>query len=182
MCSSVDLRYLVLVGVNLLKSQVGAKPSDWYPFNTSHLYYPNASVLVLLLLLFPLTSMKLSLTPSNINPSIRFQFGKFSPHIAILLMGSLIFPQEFFWYAYPAILVSALCFPKLLPILKRFLAWLDVWNLNVLSLTQANDDQVDIESPPHVAEVVMELYGNDEEELELVDCELEPNEDEVELF
>ena len=95
MFSSVDLRYLVLVGINILKSQVGAKPWDWYPFNTSHLYYQNASVIVFLLL-FPFTSMQLSLSPPSNDPHIRFQFGKFSPHIAISLIGSLVFPQAIF--------------------------------------------------------------------------------------
>ncbi|GMN66416.1 hypothetical protein TIFTF001_035481 [Ficus carica] len=51
--------------------------------------------------------------PNNTN-LIRFQFGNFSLHLTISLIASLVLPRTLFLYAYPTILIFALCFSSLL--------------------------------------------------------------------
>ena len=106
---SFDLRYAILILINSLKSQsvhLAIMPFWDYchSFNTSnnpHYYNPTTWItnmalflLFLVLILFPFTSLELSLTcpPSLL---VRFHFFNFSTRLSVLLAASLLLPSLF---------------------------------------------------------------------------------------
>lgn len=170
--SHFDLRYAIPILINtMIKPQSRAMPWDWDPFKISNpQYWTNKPfLLVFLLLFFPFTSIQLSLpppsSPNDINTNsalIRFQLGNFSLHLAVSLLGSLIFPQALFWYAYPTILIFAFCYPKLLFFLRRFVGWLNsklsafpALNLHISSTL--TNSQAEVESHVPIPPVVIDF-------------------------
>ncbi|GMN21080.1 hypothetical protein TIFTF001_045432 [Ficus carica] len=155
-----DLRILIPIFINLLKSHSRALPRDWDAFgvlSSNEIPWINISFHVCLLLLFSFTSITLALPHPNYSPNtavlLRFRFGNFSPHIAVSLVCSFVFPQALFWFMYPAILV-------LIPFLRWLnvkLSALPVWNLHINStLTrreQTNNVHVELSHQVPIPEV-----------------------------
>ncbi|GMN30876.1 hypothetical protein TIFTF001_003010 [Ficus carica] len=107
--SGFDLRFVIPVVINLLKSQTKAHPWDWDAFSLLHnpneVSWIKISFHISLLVLFSCTSITFTRRPSPNTALICFQFGNFSPHIAVSFVCSLVFPQALFWFLYPAILI-----------------------------------------------------------------------------
>ena len=107
--SGFDLRFVIPVVINLLKSQTKAHTGDWDAFSLLHnpneVSWIKISFHISLLVLFSCTSITFTRRPSPNTALICFQFGNFSPHIAVSFVCSLVFPQALFWFVYPAILI-----------------------------------------------------------------------------
>ncbi|KAK9927753.1 hypothetical protein M0R45_024921 [Rubus argutus] len=130
----VDIRHFILLTINMFKNVVGM-PWDWDPFNTiSKLTWINASLLLILFLVFSFISIKvhvpftLSAEPSSASTSstittraeVLLRFGELTAPLAVALMAAaLVLPQALFWYAYPIILIIS----SFLGELKRFANW-----------------------------------------------------------
>ena len=168
MSGGFDLRFVIPIFINLLKSFSEALPWDWDAFrmfDPKQTSWTKFSFHVLLLLFFSSTSITFILLfrPWPNSALIRFRFGDFSPHIAVSHVCSLVFPQALFWYMYPAILV-----------VNHFLGWfkyvklsaLPVWNLHISSTLlhheETNIQIIETEGP--VAQVNIAISPQDTDE------------------
>lgn len=126
----IDIRYAVLLAINMFKYGVGM-PWDWDPFHTiSNLTWMKAFLLAIFFLVFFFISIKVHVpltathstpsTTSSTTDAVLLSFVELSAPLAVALMASaLVFPQALFWYAYPIIVLSSSCFGEL----KRFANW-----------------------------------------------------------
>ena len=97
---SFDLRSIVLIGINILKSFIGS-PSNWDAFDIiGHLTWPNFISLAILILLFTFTSIKIPLFDGDNMMFLHIQFGEFLATFAVSFVASLILPQAHYWVAY----------------------------------------------------------------------------------
>ncbi|KAL7166970.1 hypothetical protein ACSBR2_037600 [Camellia fascicularis] len=121
--SSFDIRYAILLVINMVKSQA-SMPWDWNPFGLdSHLNWSKFSLLVVLCTLFSFTSIRVPLAcPLNLW-HIHVKFGEFSNTLVVLFVSSLVFPQLLFWYAYPIIISISLCSSWVFNMFKSFVQW-----------------------------------------------------------
>ncbi|GMN66411.1 hypothetical protein TIFTF001_035484 [Ficus carica] len=162
-----DLRLVIPIFMNLLKSFSEALPWDWDAFgmfDPKQTSWTKVSFHVLQLLFFSSTSITFILLfrPWPNSALIRFRFGDFSPHIAFSHVCSLVFPQALFWCMSPAILV-----------VNHFLGWfkyvklsaLPVWNLHISSTLTRHEEtdahNIIVESEVPVAQVSISVSPGD---------------------
>lgn len=114
----IDLRYTVLLAINILKSQV-ATPGEWDPYQTIRQpTWMKDSFLALLFLVLPFTSIKLPISTQSATRHILLWFGEFNTQLTVAFIGSILFPQALFWYFYPIIISVFIWYPWLFNFLK----------------------------------------------------------------
>ena len=157
--SSLDLRFVIPVLLNMLKSFLFS-PSDWDPFNLffHHPTWPKTSLFVFMFLFFPFTSIKISISNTSAHLII-FERQSFSMHLTILLLGSIVLPQQLFWlYAYFA--VHFTCYPTLLLLLERLVGWLHA------KLSSTTTHPANVDTPTTMPQIVAEVFFNEQIDLE----------------
>ncbi|GMP95637.1 hypothetical protein CsSME_00044601 [Camellia sinensis var. sinensis] len=119
----VDVRYLVPLGINMLKSHA-SWPWDWDPFNMLTIpNWPKLGLFFFLFFLFPFAAVEVVVTcPSNAR-HIRFRLRNFSVTLVVTVASSLLLPQVVFWYAYPIIVLLCLWYAWLANVFVSFLCW-----------------------------------------------------------
>ncbi|KAL1532316.1 hypothetical protein AAHA92_32342 [Salvia divinorum] len=116
-----DLRFLLLVAMNILKSQ----PWEWDPFEvTDHLTWTKFFLLVSLFFFFTFIAIEIiPLTSPNIMGFVRVQINNSSPTFSTCFLACLLLPQFVFWYVYPVILVSFWWHACVSSAFTSFVAW-----------------------------------------------------------
>ncbi|XAR70565.1 hypothetical protein NMG60_11027460 [Bertholletia excelsa] len=136
MVSCLDLRYAVLIVINIVKSHVGA-PWDWDPYNIIlGLTWSKFWLLSISILFFSFTSIALPLNcPLNLS-YVSLRFKRFSTSLAILLVASLVFSQVHFWFVYFIFLIfsQSYFFDWLSYVLRGFIQWVQVSSSNIPDL------------------------------------------------
>ncbi|KAK9934181.1 hypothetical protein M0R45_021333 [Rubus argutus] len=167
----IDIRYAVLLAINMFKYGVGM-PWDWDPFHTiSNLTWTNACLLLILFLVFSFISIKVhvplttthltSSTTCSTTNTVLVAFEEVSVPLAVALMASaLVFPQALFWYAYPFIVLISSCFGEL----KRFANWFHnvltaIPVLNVIMTATIVGWQA-LGTQPHADQIIQANEGN----------------------
>lgn len=100
-----DIRYLILILVNILKSIfIASSPSDhWDPFHIFCYPYPSFMTFIVRLFFLFLFSFIFSITSITIHHhpmTIRISSGYFSNSLNILSLASLLLPQVLYWYTF----------------------------------------------------------------------------------
>ncbi|KAL0330960.1 UNVERIFIED_CONTAM: hypothetical protein Sangu_1641500 [Sesamum angustifolium] len=161
--SHFDLRFGILVMINILKSQT-AKPWEWDPFDVgSDITWIKFWLLAISLFIFSFVSFGIPLTtvPPNNARYIQVQMKSFSASLLACFLASLFFPQLLFWYVYPTILSFFLCYSCICNVSRSFVYWAQA----ILSL--APDFSIWITTTNRVDEAaIRELHGEDGVELE----------------
>lgn len=149
-----DLRYVILVIINIVKSH--ADPWAWDPFEVT-----TAFSWIKFWLLTPLSFIFgfifIGILIPNPNNNMRFvtiQINNFSPSLLTCFLASFFTPQSLFWYLYPLILLSFFCCACISAAFTAFVFWIEatlsgVPDLNI-SITNTNgaggaDDHQDLE-------------------------------------
>ncbi|KAL0312293.1 UNVERIFIED_CONTAM: hypothetical protein Sradi_5628600 [Sesamum radiatum] len=139
--SHFDLRFAILIVINILKSQT-AKPWEWDPFDVgSDLTWIKFWLLTILLFIFSFVSIGIPLVvPPNDTRYIQVQTKRFSPSLLACFLASLFFPQLLFWYVYPIILLFFLSYTCICNVSRSFIYWAQavlslVPDLNILITT-----------------------------------------------
>ena len=164
--SNIDLRYIILLAINNLKSQA-ASPWDWDPYQNTWPTYLAESLPSRPSL--PSTSLNLNQTPPQYSiwyetyTVILLQFGAFNPQLTFALICSVLFPQALFWYVYP-IIISVFVWS---PLILNFLKWLQgvltsipVSNIIIRASSSQNlvPPQPEVEAQPEESVEIMELW------------------------
>ena len=103
--SYFDLRFLLLIEINILKSFLG-NSFNWNAFDTlDHLTWPKIIFLTILVLVFAFTSIKIPLFSEDNTMFLHIKFGEFSATFAVSFVASLILPQVHYWVAYPILIL-----------------------------------------------------------------------------
>ena len=96
-----DLRFCIIVLINMAKSQIGG--ISWDLFTWTNLF-----CFLLILAAFSFVSIEVPLTLFTCSfhtLHLRLRFGNRPLSVAVSFMASLIFPQPLFWYVYPVLLL-----------------------------------------------------------------------------
>ena len=142
--SSFDIRYVVILVVNIIKSQT-SMPWDWDPFDlNAHLTWTKFWILSTLFLIFSFTSIRIPLTCPLHIWHIKVRLGEYSATLVVLFVTSLLLPQLLFWYAYPIIMLLSLYFSWVSNLFGSFVRWvrdnLSVPDLNIfITATDTNN-------------------------------------------
>nr|GMD79747.1 Bs4C-R protein [Ipomoea batatas] len=118
----IDLRYLVLLLINLSKSMFTS--SSELDIDLWHPSPPKLVLLILLALTFAVASVNVPLNcPINRAMHIRIDVGSFSTSLGFLFLGSLGLPQTMFWYVYIVVVLGSCCYSWLFDVFCSFLEW-----------------------------------------------------------
>ncbi|XAR70567.1 hypothetical protein NMG60_11027464 [Bertholletia excelsa] len=168
--SSFDIRYFVLIVINMAKSQA-SMPWDWDPFVIiGDLTWMKFWLLFILSVIFSFFSVKVPLA-CPVNAGYMYvRVGEFSCTLFVLLVASLLLPQVLFWYFFPIVLLVSLCSLWFSNMVKSFVDWAQASlstlpDLNVFVSTITETDGTNLEQE-HMGPGIA---GNDpEEEVQLV--------------
>ncbi|GFZ00853.1 hypothetical protein Acr_14g0004880 [Actinidia rufa] len=123
MSSTFDIRYVVILVINIIKSQT-SMPWDWDPFDLNgHFTWTKFWILSTLFLIFSFTSIRIPLTCPLHIWHVQVHLGEFSITLVVLFVTSLLFPQSLFWYVYPIITLHSLCFAWVSNLFGSFVHW-----------------------------------------------------------
>ncbi|KAL0330077.1 UNVERIFIED_CONTAM: hypothetical protein Sradi_4994400 [Sesamum radiatum] len=157
--SHFDLRFAILMMINILKSQT-AKPWEWDPFDVaSELTWIKLSLLAIFLLIFSFISIGVPLTtvPPNNMRYIQVQMKSFSASLLAGFLASLFFPQLLFWYVCPMIPLFFLCYAAISNVSRSFIYWAQA------TLSLAPDFNIWIATTNRVEAAIRELHDEDGE-------------------
>ena len=146
-----DLRFLLLVAMNVLKSHM-AMPWEWDPFKvTNDLTWTKFFLLTSLFFFFTFIAIEIiSLTSPNIMGFVKVKINNFSPTFSTCFLACLLLPQFVFWYVYPMILLSFYWYACVSSAFMSFLAWAGALmsempdlSISIVAVNNIDDDDDD---------------------------------------
>ncbi|XAR54876.1 hypothetical protein NMG60_11030200 [Bertholletia excelsa] len=142
----VDVRYVVPLGINIVKSHVG-RPWEWDAFDiVGEPTWAKLWLYSFLLFLFPFVSVEILLTssPHNAIRHIHLRVGDFSIILMLANFASLFLPQTLFWYAYLIMVLLSSCYIWILDLFVTILHWVQANHCRVpildIIVTAAHDN------------------------------------------
>lgn len=148
--SSLDLRYLLLLITNIIKSHI-VTPCEWDAFDVAtNFTWIKFWLLTLLFFIFAFVSIGIPLhTSTDTNMGyIRVQIKKFSASLTLSYLASIFIPQLLFWYLYPLILLLFSCSASISNLywtsmfrLQAILATLPDFNLLLIATDNIHEEE-----------------------------------------
>ncbi|KAK4435632.1 hypothetical protein Salat_0726700 [Sesamum alatum] len=119
-------------------------PWKWDPFDVANdLPWIKFWLLAIFLFIFSFVFIGIPLTPPSNLRYIQVEIKSFSASLLACFLASLFFPQLFFWYVYPVVLLSFLCHICIFNVFRNFTYWVQVTsslmpNMSILITTAIN--------------------------------------------